>query len=199
MPARGARLDLGGRVVRLRALSGHPPSDLVLELEEPHAVWCGDLVWNGIVPNYVDAIPSRLSASVRKLLDARAAVYVPGHGALTDAAGLGPYIDLLDDIEAAARRAVERGVPAADAARDYRPPTAVAEWALFSPGYWRVAFEAWERELRGGAPDEGLTPAPPAGPLPHRPAGPPPPPHRPRPAPPAAARAGGGPARARRA
>jgi glyoxylase-like metal-dependent hydrolase (beta-lactamase superfamily II) len=141
-------IDLGGRVVRIHSYSGHTSSDVIVELEDPHVVWCGDLVWNGMVPNYVDAIPTRLGTSVRALLERRATVYVPGHGGAADAAGLGPYVSLLDDVEAAARRAIEQGIPAAQAAESYRPPAALGEWVMFSPAYWRVAFEAWERELR---------------------------------------------------
>lgn len=145
-------IDLGGRVVRIRSYSGHTASDVSVELEDPHVVWCGDLVWNGMVPNYVDAIPTRLGASVHALLERGAPVYVPGHGGTADAAGLQPYVSLLDDVEAAARRAIEQGVPAAQAAESYRPPAALGEWVMFSQAYWRVAFQAWERELRGTNP-----------------------------------------------
>src|SRR5690606_39979464 len=90
----------------IRSYSGHTASDVSVELEDPHVVWCGDLVWNGMVPNYVDAIPTRLGASVHALLERGAPVYVPGHGGTADAAGLQPYVSLLDDVEAAARRAI---------------------------------------------------------------------------------------------
>src|SRR5690606_15828393 len=48
--------------------------------------------------------------------------------------------------------AIEQGVPAAQAAESYRPPAALGEWVMFSQAYWRVAFQAWERELRGTNP-----------------------------------------------
>src|SRR5690606_41286852 len=109
----------------------------------------------------VDAIPTRLGASVHALLERGAPVYVPGHGGTADAAGLQPYVSLLDDVEAAARRAIEQGVPAAQAAESYRPPAALGEWVMFSPAYWRVAFQAWERELRGTNPwTSGARPLP---------------------------------------
>jgi hypothetical protein len=73
--------------------------------------------------------------------------WVPGHGDLADRAAVAAYLALLDDVEAAARRAFEAGTPAADAALSYRPPAALGEWVLFSPRYYEVALRAWAREL----------------------------------------------------
>ncbi|HKY61016.1 MAG TPA: MBL fold metallo-hydrolase [Gemmatimonadota bacterium] len=140
-------IDLGGRTVRIVPRSGHTRSDLVVVIEDPRLVWCGDLVWNGLFPNYVDATPSELSGHVRALLEEPAASWVPGHGSLADRASVVDYLTLLDDLEAAARRAIEAGTPVAEAARAYRPPVEIGEWVLFSPEYYSVAFGAWEREL----------------------------------------------------
>lgn len=142
-------LDLGGRRVRVVPRSGHTRSDLAVVLEDPRLVWCGDLVWNGLFPNYVDASPSELSRHVRALLDEPADRWVPGHGSLADRAAVESYRALLDDVEAAARRAVDAGIPTSEAARGYRPPDALGEWVLFGERYYAVALGAWERELRG--------------------------------------------------
>ena len=140
-------IDLGGRSVRIVPRSGHTRSDLVVVLEDPRHVWCGDLVWNGLFPNYVDAVPSDLSRHVRALLEEPAERWVPGHGALADRAAVEAYLALLDDVEAVARRAIEAGASIDVAARDYRPPTALGEWVLFSPHYYEVAMRAWAREV----------------------------------------------------
>jgi glyoxylase-like metal-dependent hydrolase (beta-lactamase superfamily II) len=146
-------IDLGGRTVRVVPRAGHTRSDLVVVLEDPRLVWCGDLAWNGLFPNYVDAVPTVLSRHVRALLEEPAELWVPGHGSLADRAALGTYLALLDDLEAAARRALEAGIPLDVAARDYRPPSALGEWVLFSPRYYEVAMRAWERELgQAGGP-----------------------------------------------
>lgn len=142
-------IDLGGRLLRIRAAGGHTDSDLVVALEDPPVVWCGDLVWNGLFPNYVDASPSRLSASVRRIASEPASVWVPGHGDLADAEAMASYVGLIDDVEAAARRAIERGDEVEVAAAAYAPPDALGEWTMFSPRYHETAFRAWERELRG--------------------------------------------------
>jgi glyoxylase-like metal-dependent hydrolase (beta-lactamase superfamily II) len=140
-------IDLGDRKVRIVPRSGHTRSDLAVVLEDPRLVWCGDLVWNGLFPNYMDATPSELSRHVRDLIDEPAASWIPGHGSLADRASVGDYLALLDDVEAAARRGIETGKPVAEAARAYRPPMELGEWVLFSPDYYAVAFGAWEREL----------------------------------------------------
>ena len=142
-------IELGGRSVRVVPRAGHTDSDVSLEIDEPSVVWCGDLVWNHMFPNYVDAIPSTLSRSVRQLRRERPTTYVPGHGSIADNAALDGYIALLDDVEAAARRAVERGMTSEEAGDAYRIPESLGEWTLFSPGYFARAIGRWMEELRG--------------------------------------------------
>jgi hypothetical protein len=98
-------------------------------------------------PNYRDATPSRLSQAVRLMRATEAATYVPGHGPLADAAALDRYIALLDDVEAAARSALERGMTAEEAGAEYALPAGVANWHLFRPTYFETAIGAWMAEL----------------------------------------------------
>jgi glyoxylase-like metal-dependent hydrolase (beta-lactamase superfamily II) len=142
-------LDLGGRTVRITSREGHTSSDVTVEIDDPRVVWCGDLVWNGLFPNYRDARPTRLIRHVREVLTDPDALYVPGHGDTSDLAGLAPYVDLLEDVGQAATRAVEEGVPSAEAAGRYSVSESLGEWAMFSPRYYEVAFGAWERDLQG--------------------------------------------------
>lgn len=143
-----AEIDLGGRTVQLQPADGHTPSDVTLRVADPAVVFCGDLVWNGMFPNYVDADPPRLADSVRAIGAEPDVIYVPGHGSLADADAMRTYADVLDHIGEAARRAIEAGRPIAEAAAEYRLPDAVAEWTLFSPRYFEVAFGAWEKAIR---------------------------------------------------
>jgi glyoxylase-like metal-dependent hydrolase (beta-lactamase superfamily II) len=142
-------MDLGGRSVRVVPHDGHTDSDVSVEVPEPGVTFCGDLVWNRMFPNYVDATPTRLSQSVRRLAAMRSSTYVPGHGALADTADMKAYVALLDDVEAAARRALERGMTADEAGAGYRIPTALGEWTLFNPAYFSRAIGAWMKELQG--------------------------------------------------
>jgi glyoxylase-like metal-dependent hydrolase (beta-lactamase superfamily II) len=149
LPAdRETELDLGGRQVRITPREGHTSSDLTVEVSDPRVVFCGDLVWIGLFPNFVDATPSRQTAHVRALLARPATLWVPGHGSAAHAPQLRNFLALLESIEDGARRAVATGVPAAHAARTWRPPATLGEWVRFSDDYYEVAFRAWERELR---------------------------------------------------
>jgi glyoxylase-like metal-dependent hydrolase (beta-lactamase superfamily II) len=150
-PAAPATLELGGRVVRVVPRSGHTASDLSVELAEPSVVFCGDLVWNGMFPNYVDAVPTVLARAVRALPRDAGTVYVPGHGALTGAAELDRYLAVLDEVERAARSARDRGQTAAAGAAEYRLPPTLGEWTLFNPRFMETAFTAWYRELGADA------------------------------------------------
>ncbi len=140
-------LDLGGRRVSIVPRGGHTRSDVSVHVEEPRVVYAGDLHWNGMFPNFVDAIPSRLMASVRALRTGGGSDFVPGHGALASAADLDRYVTVLDLVEAAARRAHAAGTPPAEAAAAFRIPEALGEWRLFSANYFERAIAAWSREL----------------------------------------------------
>jgi glyoxylase-like metal-dependent hydrolase (beta-lactamase superfamily II) len=148
---RESSLDLGGRTVRVIPRAGHTESDVSLELDDPSIVFCGDLLWNGMFPNFVDALPSRLNASVRALRRSRATTYVPGHGALAQAADFDRYVAMLAEVEREARAAHAAGTNPTDAANAFRLPSSLGEWALFNPAskaFYQRAFEAWNRELK---------------------------------------------------
>jgi len=148
-PARASTLDLGDRTVRIVPRDGHTKSDVTIEIDDPAVIFCGDLVWNRMFPNYMDAIPSHLDASVRSLIrDRLATVYVPGHGALANAGDLFTYVRVLNSVEEAARQAVLTGKTAAEAAASFTLPASVGEWTLFSPSYFETAIGAWLKELR---------------------------------------------------
>lgn len=84
-------LELGGRQVLLANVGpGHSGHDLALLVPgSPEVVFCGDLVEESGEPQAGrDAIPSRWPAALDRLLSlgGEDAVYVPGHGAVVDAA-----------------------------------------------------------------------------------------------------------------
>jgi len=142
------KIDLGGRVVRITDRKGHTPSDLTIEVEDPHVLWTGDLVFNGLFPFYGDAIPSALSQHCNEILKDPSITYVPGHGGVTNADGLKNYLALLENVEAAARAAFKAGTPAAEAWKEYKVPASLGAWILFRPDITSFAFLAWEKELK---------------------------------------------------
>ena len=145
--ASATTLDLGGRSVRVVPLGGHTPSDCALEVDEPNVVFTGDLVWNAMFPNYVDAVPSELAQSVRTLRRARATAWVPGHGPLAPQADLERYESVLGEVEQAARTSWVKGISASDAGNAYALPASLGEWTLFNKVFFERAFAAWYKEL----------------------------------------------------
>jgi glyoxylase-like metal-dependent hydrolase (beta-lactamase superfamily II) len=140
-------VDLGGRTVRVVPRSGHTSSDVSLEIDDPSIVFTGDLVWNAMFPNYVDAIPTQLSKSARALRRQKATTYVPGHGALAKEADFDRYIAMIDEVEHTARQGHDKGQTAAELGANYALPASLGDWVLFNKVFFERAFTAWYREL----------------------------------------------------
>jgi glyoxylase-like metal-dependent hydrolase (beta-lactamase superfamily II) len=138
-------IDLGARRVILRPLAGHTGSDVAVWVEDAATLFAGDLVWYEMFPNFIDAVPARLSTSVRALRTPMPRTVVPGHGTRTDAAGLDRFLTLLDSVEAAAQSAIARGLSAEEAGRAFRMPAEMAHWTLFNARYYERAIDAWMR------------------------------------------------------
>jgi glyoxylase-like metal-dependent hydrolase (beta-lactamase superfamily II) len=150
-PNEPATLDLGGRSVRLIPRGGHTDSDVTLELDDPSIVFCGDLVWNAMFPNFVDTVPTTMIASIKALKRTKQTLYVPGHGALAQPADIDRYLAMHEEVEKAARKAHMAGISAEDAANSFALPASVGDWALFNPTskvFYQRAFEAWYRTMK---------------------------------------------------
>jgi len=139
-------LDLGGVSVRLIPREGHTASDMTVIVEEESVQWCGDLVWNGMFPNYMDAVPSKLSDAVRGIRVQNHQRLIPGHGPVATQLDLQRYTEVIDGVEEAAREAVRNGWTAEEAGERHRIPPGLGEWTLFSPTYFQRAIEAWMKE-----------------------------------------------------
>ncbi|MEO1086943.1 MAG: MBL fold metallo-hydrolase [Acidobacteriota bacterium] len=144
---RPTRVDLGGRTVTLHPRSGHTGSDVTVELDEPSTVFWGDLLWVGMFPNYRDAVPSKLAATVREVSARRVKHHVTGHGPVATAETIGVYLDLLEHVEAAGRKSHEKGQSPEEAAKAYKMPAETADWHVFQESFFQSAISAWHREL----------------------------------------------------
>ena len=153
-------IDLGDRLVSIVPRRGHTASDLTLEVrggsgqagggagnDDPHTVWCGDLVWNAMFPNFMDATPSQLMREVRQLSGSGATTFVPGHGPLAGADAMSRYVALLASVEEAAREGWQRGMSADEVAERYEVPAGLGSWVMFNPNYYLRAIQAWMGEM----------------------------------------------------
>jgi cyclase len=75
-----ARLDLGGRHVRLFGTPGHSHDSLCAFLEEDGVLFGGDTAVTGIVPAFTSGSSTEMEASLRVLATLPAEVLIPGHG-----------------------------------------------------------------------------------------------------------------------
>lgn len=142
------KIDLGGKVVELRNQIGHTPSDITIEVKEPNVVFCGDLFFNRLVPNYSDALPTKLKNTVAGFKREKETIYVPGHGSVATPKDLAMYREFLDMMEDAARTAHKAGTDQKAAATAFKLPEKFAKWYIFSPQVIPRAFAAWYRELK---------------------------------------------------
>lgn len=148
-------LNLGGRSVVLREREGHTDSDLCVEL--PGAgpagekiVFAGDLVFNRVFPVYLDARPSVLRRNVAELAadDGGKNIIVPGHGPLTTGAGLGAFIELIDELMRAGAAAHAEGLSAKEAAERYvLPDKFKGDYTPSNPLFVELAFRAAYKEI----------------------------------------------------
>ena len=123
------------------------PGDVSIEVDDPSLVFCGNLVWNGMFPNYVDAAPSALTPSVKALRRPGATTYVPGHGGVAHEGDVARYVSMLDEVEAAARSARAKGISISEAAATFTLPKSLGEWIPFNKVFHERAFAAWYRDL----------------------------------------------------
>ncbi|WP_411282326.1 MBL fold metallo-hydrolase [Gemmatimonas sp.] len=142
---RTSRIDLGNRVVELVPLRGHSASDLAIVDEDAGITFAGDLLWNGMFPNFVDATPSQLIASMTQLSKRAGHAFVPGHGGVAGRVRVARYLDLLNDLGAHAGRERAAGRTAVEAAATYRVPALLGDWMASTSGLER-AMTAWWRE-----------------------------------------------------
>ncbi len=112
-------LDVGGRVVELIEVGpAHTRGDTLVHVPDAGTVFTGDIlfvggtpiVWAGPLANWVAACDLLLGMDVEQV--------VPGHGPITDKAGVAAVRDYLAFVDAAAAARFAAGVDAWEAARD---------------------------------------------------------------------------------
>ncbi len=112
-------LKVGDKRVRLIEVGpAHTRGDVLVEVPDDGVVYTGDIlfiegtpiIWEGPVQNWIDACD--------RIIAMNAQAIVPGHGPLTDAAGVGAVRDYLGWVRDEARARYDAGVPVRDAIRD---------------------------------------------------------------------------------
>ena len=143
-------IEVGGRVVELIEVGpAHTAGDTIVLVPDAGVVYTGDIlfiggtpiVWAGPLSNWVAACDLILGMSVDSV--------VPGHGPITDKAGVTAVRDYLVFVEHAATARHAAGLDAFDAARDIAAAIGASEHfgALGEFGRIAVNVEAVYRQL----------------------------------------------------
>ena len=143
-------LDLGGRSVTITPMSGHTSSDLVIFDQKSQVTFAGDLVWDGIFPNFMSSSPKQWIDSVKTITAASDQTIVPGHGSVcqSNSDNIKKYRVLLEEIESHARAEFKRGATDMDAAKSFQLPESIGDFQYFRSGFHEIAMTAWYRELK---------------------------------------------------
>jgi glyoxylase-like metal-dependent hydrolase (beta-lactamase superfamily II) len=115
------RLDLkvGDKVVELHRLGpAHTAGDVLAWVPSDRTVFTGDLLFIGGTPIMWAGPVRNWLAACDRILEMNAQNIVPGHGPMTDAAGVRGVQEYLRYVDAEARRRFDAGMSAEDAALD---------------------------------------------------------------------------------
>lgn len=142
-------LDLGGRTVTITPLAGHTGSDLIITDDRTGITFSGDLIWDGIFPNFMSSSPSKWIESVDDVLAKSGRTIVPGHGGIqtSNSPELRKYQILLAEIKAHAADARDKGQTSEAAAAAFKLSDAIGDLSYFRAGFHEIAMAAWYREL----------------------------------------------------
>jgi len=112
-------LDVGGRIVELIEVGpAHTAGDTIVHVPDAATVYTGDILFIGGTPIVWAGPLSNWVAACDLMLDLGVDTVVPGHGPLTDTAGIVAVRDYLSFVDSEATSRHDAGMDAFDAARD---------------------------------------------------------------------------------
>jgi glyoxylase-like metal-dependent hydrolase (beta-lactamase superfamily II) len=112
-------LDVGGRIVELIEVGpAHTAGDTIVHVPDAATVYTGDILFIGGTPIVWAGPLSNWVAACDLMLDLGVDTVVPGHGPLTDTAGIVAVRDYLSFVDSEASSRHDAGMDAFDAARD---------------------------------------------------------------------------------
>ncbi len=154
------QLETGGRTVELLEVGpAHTAGDLLVHLPEAGVVFCGDILFIGGTPIIWDGPVANWIGACDLILGLGCEVIVPGHGPLTDAAGVLAVRDYLAFVESECRTRRAAGQTADEVVADL-DLGAYREW-----GEWERIVVNVHAVYRGLAEEEGSEYEPPRNPF----------------------------------
>lgn len=109
-------LDVGGREVELVEVGpAHTPGDVIVHVPDARVLFSGDILFIGAAPLVWEGPLSRCVAACDVILDLDLVAIVPGHGPVTDKAGVQRVRDYLTYVELEATKRFEAGLTVEEA------------------------------------------------------------------------------------
>jgi cyclase len=115
-------LSVAGRTVQLMEVGpAHTKGDVIVYAADPGIVIAGDILFAGILPMMWQGPTSNWIAALDRIIELEPNLVIPGHGPVTDVAGVRRARDLLAFVEAEAIRCRSRGMGVMEAVNDIGP------------------------------------------------------------------------------
>jgi glyoxylase-like metal-dependent hydrolase (beta-lactamase superfamily II) len=141
-------LYLGKREVVLATMPGHTGGDVLAYVPDANVVFTGDLGWSKTLPNLVDATVSDWVPTLDKLLNQHAtAKFVPGHGAVAEAADIRDFRNYLDDLQGRVKQGIADGLTVEQAKEKLKLPEKYKNFAF--QNFATPNVEDMYKELKG--------------------------------------------------
>ena len=141
-------LRLGKREVILTTMPGHTGGDVIAYVPDANVVFTGDLGWSKTLPNLVDATVNDWIPTLDKIVvQYPTAKFVPGHGAVADAADIKNFRDYLEDLRSSVKQGIATGLTIDQAKQQLKLPEKYKAFAFQNFGTPNV--EDMYKELKG--------------------------------------------------
>ena len=141
-------LYLGKREIALATLPGHTGGDVFAYVPDTNVVFTGDLGWSKTLPNLVDATVNDWIPTLDKIVvQYPTAKFVPGHGAVADAADIKNFRDYLEDLRSRVKQGIATGLTIDQAKQQLKLPEKYKAFAFQNFGTPNV--EDMYKELKG--------------------------------------------------
>jgi cyclase len=115
-------LSVAGSTVQLMEVGpAHTKGDVIVYAADPGIVIAGDILFVGILPMMWQGPTSNWIAALDRIVELEPYLVIPGHGPVTDVAGVRRARDLLAFVESRATECRARGMGVMEAVNDIGP------------------------------------------------------------------------------
>ena len=149
---RSVILHRGGRELEIFFFGrGHTDGDVVLYIPDQKVAFLGDLLFHKFIPFAGDGYMAEWQKTLEAVEKLGASTFVPGHGAVTDAAGVAEFKNFLRDLLATVKPFVDRGASLEETKKNAKVIERYKDYGFQGQPFnlWPSAVERAYHELKG--------------------------------------------------